>query len=50
MDQLVQILAAIGSMADLCDKLPDDPALLDQPTSDLKHSLVRCLNRRSTPG
>jgi len=36
MDQLVQILTAIGSMADLCDKLPDDPALLDQPTSDLK--------------
>ena len=36
MDQLVQILTAINSMADLCDKLPDDPALLDQPTSDLR--------------
>jgi hypothetical protein len=36
MHQLVQILAVVGRMADLCDKLPNDPALLDQPASDLK--------------
>ena len=36
MDQLVQMLTAIGSMADACDDLPDDPALLDRPNSDLR--------------
>jgi len=34
--QLEQILTAIKSMADLCDKLPDNPAFLDRPNSDLK--------------
>ena len=36
MEQLGQILAAVASMADLCDRLPDDPALLALPSSDLK--------------
>lgn len=35
MDQLVQALRVVASMAALCDKLPQDPALLDQPGSDL---------------
>lgn len=36
MQQLTQVLATIASVAEMCDSLPDDPALLDRPTSDLR--------------
>lgn len=35
-NQLGQILTAIESVAQLCDRLPDDAAFLAQPTSDLE--------------
>ena len=40
LEQLIRVLAAIDELAGLCDRLPDDPATLDQPASDLNRMLA----------
>lgn len=40
LDQLTRVLEAIDEAAALCDRLPDDPATLDQPGSDLNRMIA----------